>query len=156
MPFFLKWINHENNSKKHLPPTNEHYRCHDGTIFVHVFSCFQVNQWSSVNFSLNRFSWTPFLVDTKLPDVIATWHNDLITDPQKITYEQPTPEASIIGVIRLPNNISDFTLSINKEVKNCWTWIKPAIADWSLWYRRVFNAANFCTRLLVLFRFSNF
>ena len=51
---------------------------------------------------------------------------------------------------------SDFTLSINKEGRNCWTWIKPAIAGNSLRYRRVFNAANFCSRLPVLSRFTNF
>ena len=51
---------------------------------------------------------------------------------------------------------SDFTLSINKEGRNCWTWIKPAIAGNSLWCRRVFNAANFCPRLPVLSRFTNF
>ena len=52
---------------------------------------------------------------------------------------------------------SDFTLSINKEARYCWTWIKPAIAGGiRLWYWRVFNAANFCLRLLVLSRFSIF
>ena len=51
---------------------------------------------------------------------------------------------------------SDFTLSINKEGRNSWTWIKPAIAGSSLRYRRIFNAANFCPRLLVSSRFTNF
>ena len=51
---------------------------------------------------------------------------------------------------------SDFILSINKEARNWWTWIKPAIAGNSLGYRRIFNAANFCPRLLVLSRFTNF
>ena len=43
---------------------------------------------------------------------------------------------------------SDFTLSmsINKEARNCWTWIKPASLGSCLWYRKVFNAANICLR----------
>ena len=71
---------------------------------------------------------------------------------QQIWWWSENPEARIIGVIRLPNNIyrwSDFRLSINKEARNWWTWINPAIAGSSLWYRRVFNDANFCPRLLI-------
>ena len=59
-------------------------------------------------------------------------------------------------VCRTTYRWSDFTLSINKEGRNSWTWVKSVIAGSSLRYRRVFNAPNYCPRLLVLSRFSNF
>ena len=52
---------------------------------------------------------------------------------------------------------SNFTLSTITKGRNCQTFIKPAIiAGSSLYFRRVFYEANFCPRLLILFRHSHF
>ena len=42
---------------------------------------------------------------------------------------------------------SDFTLYINKEARNCWTWIKSATSDRSLPHKILSYTTNCCPQL---------
>ena len=82
-----------------------------------------------------------FIFMTLLLQLLLTSQQSFITSERRVSLES--------FVCQTTYRWSDFTLSINKDDKNSWTWIKQAFVGSSLWYRKVFNNTNFCPRLLV-------